>query len=125
MTDELHRAMVDDGIITEEVVPTAKPMEVLQFTLAGIESVAENCSGTFADPMKLRVAELKAAIAQVAALVAFVGDLAEHGTRFGMNPCLDHSPANVASEYLRYIRRIDDSMRERAIEALAPFKETP
>lgn len=62
--------------------------------------------------------------AECARLRAFVADLAENGTRFDLNPAVLHIGGNSAPSYLGYIRRIDDSMRERADAALRG-KETP
>lgn len=56
--------------------------------------------------------------AECARLRAFVADLAENGTRFDLNPAVLHIGGNSAPSYLGYIRRIDDSMRERADAAL-------
>lgn len=47
----------------------------------------------------------------------FVKDLAEYGTRFDLNPTVflgDKRCSPVHREYLAYIKRIDQSIRERA-----------
>ncbi len=55
----------------------------------------------------------------------FVRDLAEHGIRFDLNPTVQWGGENSEDElqslgnaYLDYIKRIDESMRERAKDAL-------
>lgn len=58
---------------------------------------------------------------ETGALRSFVEDLAGHGVRFDLNPTVDSRRGSFA--YLDYLARIDQSVRERAAEALRPTRE--
>lgn len=61
-------------------------------------------------------ARAEGAAAEREAWVDFASDLAEHGTRFDLNPTIDRSKVEAA--YLSYLARIDKSIRDRAAAAI-------
>lgn len=49
-----------------------------------------------------------------------VEDMAKNGVRFDLNPTVQwHDDHSLAMEFLAYIKRIDESVRERASEAMS------
>jgi len=75
--------------------------------------IPDGAESVEADPLDL--------IARIGALRSFVEDLAGHGVRFDLNPTVDSRRGAFA--YLDYLARIDQSIRERATEALRPTRE--